>query len=264
MPARRISQASLVLVGALAALPLSAHAKDDFITLDVGAYNFRSRDNIAVGGATGRGTEFQLERENSPSNDTVLRVDGTIRPFERHRIRFMWLDSSREGEGVIDRSISFRDASYTLGSRVSTSFRLQQTELDYMYSFWKTDEIEAALTLGIHASHMELRLSAPSLSLSREASVNGPLPMVGVALNWQPHEKWELFGHLYGMSATIGDYSGHAVGYRLGGRYYITSNIGLGLAYAGINYKFDVDRSSWLGTLDASHRGGQAFLSFRY
>ncbi len=260
----RFSQAALVLAAALALCPPAALAKDEIIQLDLGAYTFHAKDNISVGGPTIAGTKFGIEREGTPDNDTVFRVDGTIRPFERHRLRFMYLDSTREGSGLIDRTISFRDATYNLGSRVNSSFRLQETELDYMYSFWKSDELEWAATLGVHLAKIVATLNAPSLSLSQQAEANGPVPMIGLAVNWTPHEKWELFGHVSGMSASIKDYSGTAVAYRVGARYFFTDNIGVGLAWAGVRYNLDVNRSAWLGTLDASHNGGQAFLSFRY
>jgi hypothetical protein len=260
----RISKRSLALTVTLLAFPLSALARDDFITLDLGGYLFHSRNDISVGGLTGRGSDFRLERQGAPGNDTVLRLDGTIRPFERHRIRFMWLDSSRSGSGQTDRTISFRDATYALGTRVNTSFQLQQAELDYMYSFWKSDTTEVALSLGVHAAKMDARLTAPAISLDREASATGPLPMVGVAVNYKPHEKWELLGHVYGMSARVNDFGGTAVAYRVGARYFFTPNIGVGVAWAGINYNFDLAKTSWQGALDASHSGGQAFLTFRY
>lgn len=259
-----LSRISLVLAAAFALCPLAAQAKDDLITLDLGAYLFRSRDNINVGGPTIRGTQFRLEREGTPDNDTVLRVDGTIRPFERHRIRFMFMDSTREGDGLIDRNISFRDVTYNIGSRVNSSFRLTETELDYLYSFWKTDDWEWAVSLGVHLAQMKATLTAPQLNLSQTADLNGPVPMIGLAGNWTPNEKWEVFGHVYGMSASVRDYSGTAVAYRVGGRYYFTDHLGVGLAWAGIRYNLDVNRTAWLGSLDASHAGGQLFLTFRY
>jgi hypothetical protein len=260
----RFSQASLAVAAALLLCPPAALAKDDFVTLDLGAYLFKSRDNISVGGPSLRGTEFRFEREGTPDNDTVLRLDGTIRPFERHRLRFMWLDSTRQGDALTDRSINFRDVTYNLGTRVNSSFRLQQTELDYMYSFMKTDELELALSVGLHATKMVARMTAPAINLEREAQANGPLPMVGLAVNYKPHEKWELLGHVYGMSAKIKDYNGTALAYRLGARYFFTDHIGVGLAWAGIKYNLDFTRPSWLGSLDASHSGGQLFLTFRY
>src|SRR3954466_8509851 len=75
-------------------------AADDLVTLDIGGYRFNARNDISVGGPTRAGTSFRAEREGAPDNDTVPRLDGTFRFSERHRIRFMYLNSTRDGSAV--------------------------------------------------------------------------------------------------------------------------------------------------------------------
>lgn len=243
---------------------ISASAADDLITLDIGGYRFNARNDISVGGPTIAGTNFRMEREGTPDNDSILRLDGTIRPFARHRLRFMYLDSSREGSAATDRDISFRDSVIPAGTAVNSGFTLREVELDYMYSFWKSEATEVALSLGIHSTSMEARLSAPSFNITRTADADGPLPMIGIAASTRIANRWELLGHVYGMKASISDFSGSALAYRFGGRYFFTPNIGVGIAYAGINYHLDVTKSSWLGQLDASNKGGEVFFTVRF
>lgn len=239
-------------------------AADDFMTLDLGGYRLNARNDISLSGPTRRGTEFRAERAGTPDNDTVGRLDGTLRPFERHRIRFMYLNSNREGSTATDRDIDFRDNVIPAGSTVSSGFKLRHIELDYMYSFFKSEATEVALSLGAHWTRMELSLNAPALNFSGVAIASGPLPMIGIAGTTRLGQKWELLGHVYGMSAKAGDFDGSALAYRVGGRYYFTPNVGLGLAFAGINYNFDVNKTSWLGQLDASNRGAEIFLTVRF
>ena len=245
-------------------MSIPAMAADDFITLDIGGYRFNARNDISVSGPSNRGTDFSIERQGAPDNDTVLRLDGTIRPFARHRLRFMYLNSKREGSATTDREITFRDSVIPADTAVTGGFNMRHFELDYMYSFWKTEATELALSLGIHSTRMEATLSAPPLNISRTASANGPLPMIGIAATTRIAKNWELLGHVYGMSAEVGDFSGSAIAYRLGARYFFTPNIGVGIAYAGINYDFDVAKSDWLGQLDASNKGGEVFLTARF
>jgi hypothetical protein len=147
---------------------------------------------------------------------------------------------------------------------VTTGFETRQAEFDYMYSFYKTPTSELALSLGVHATRLELSLNSPSLNVSRVASASGPLPMIGVAGTTRLGQNWELLGHVYGMKAKVGDYDGSAIAYRVGARYFFTPNFGVGAAWAGINYNLDVTRSSWLGSLDASNQGGEVFLTMRF
>ncbi|RZI39952.1 hypothetical protein EGT07_25990 [Herbaspirillum sp. HC18] len=241
-----------------------AMAADDFVTLDIGGYRFNARNEVSLGGPSFRGTDFRLEREGTPDNDTVLRLDGTIRPWERHRIRFMYLKSTRDGSATADRDLGFRDVVIPAGTAITSGFTMRHAELDYMYSFWKTDTTEAAISLGIHSTDMEIRLNAPPLNIAREGSASGPLPMIGIAATTKIAQKWELLGHVYGMSAKVGDFDGSAIAYRFGGRYYFTPNFGVGIAYAGINYNLDITKSNWLGKFDASNKGGELFLTVRY
>jgi hypothetical protein len=239
-------------------------AADDFITLDIGGYRFKTRNDISVSGPTRSGTDFRAERAGTPDNDTVARLDGTIRPFERHRIRFMYLDSTREGSASSDRDIAFRNSVIPAGATVNSAFKMRHVELDYLYSFWKSETTEAAFSVGAHWTRLELSLNSPTFNIAEAATAEGPLPMIGIAATTRLGQKWELLGHVYGMSAKIGDFEGDALAYRVGGRYFFTPNIGLGLVWAGINYNFDVNKSSWLGQLDASNRGAEIFLTVRF
>lgn len=248
----------------MAALPTAVLAADDVFTIDVGGYRFNARNDVRVDGLTRRGTDFRFERVGTPENDTVLRLDGTIRPFERHRIRFMYLDSTRSGSTTIDRDIAFRDSFVPAGSSVSSRFSARQIELDYMYSFWKTETTEVALSLGVHSTEMKARIDSPAVNVAAEASATGPLPMIGIAATTKLGQKWELLGHIYGMAAQVGGLEGSALAYRVGGRYFITPNIGIGLAWAGIRYDFDVNKTRWNGQLDATNNGGELFLTLRF
>lgn len=253
-------QAMLVVASCIA----PCVAADDFVTLDIGGYRFDARNDISVSGPTRRGSDFRVERAGTPDNDTVARLDGTIRPFERHRIRFMYLNSTRDGSASTDREIAFRDNVIPAGTTVNSAFDMRHIELDYMYSFWKSETTEVAFSVGAHWTRLELSLDAPAFDVAEAAAAEGPLPMIGIAATTRLGQKWELMGHVYGMSAKAGDFDGDALAYRVGARYFFTPNIGLGLAWAGIKYNFDVDKSSWLGELDASTRGAEVFLTVRF
>jgi hypothetical protein len=239
-------------------------AADDFITLDVGGYRFNASNDISVGGATRGGTTFGVERAGTPNNDTVARLDGTIRPFERHRFRLMYLNSKREGSASTNRDIEFRNSVIPAGATVSTGLEMRQVELDYLYSFWKSETTEVAFSVGAHWTRLEVSLNAPVFRVAEVATAEGPLPMIGIAATTRIGQKWELLGHVYGMAAQVGDFDGESLAYRVGARYFFTPNVGLGLAWAGIKYNLDVNKSSWVGQLDASNRGAEIFLTARF
>lgn len=241
-----------------------AYAVDDLVTIDIGGYRFNANTDIAVSGPTLRGTSFRAERAGAPDNDTVGRLEATFRPFERHRIRFMYFNSNREGSGTFDREISFNDRTIPAGSTASLGFGLRRVEMDYLYSFWKSESTEVALSLGVHSTRMKFELNVPPLNISRETSANGPLPMIGIAGTTRPTQNLELLGHVYGMSAKVEDVEGSAVGYRIGARYFVTRNLALGAAWTGIKYNFDLVRPSWLGELEATNNGGELFLTLRF
>jgi hypothetical protein len=241
-----------------------AYAVDDLVTIDIGGYRFNANTDIAVSGPNLRGTSFRAERAGTPENDTVGRLDATFRPFERHRIRLVYFNSSREGSRTLDRDISFFDRTIPAGATASLEFRQRRVELDYLYSFWKSDSTEAALSLGVHSTRLGLQLNVPQRNFSREASANGPLPMIGLAGTTRPTQNLELLGDVYGMSAKVGDFDGSAVGYRIGARYFVTRHFALGAAWTGIKYNFDLTRPSWQGQLDATNNGGELFVTVRF
>lgn len=241
-----------------------AFAANDFVTFDIGSYRINARNNISASGPARRGNSFRIEDQGTPDNDTVLRLEGSIRPFARHRIRFAYFQSTRKGGTSSNLEISFLGTVIPLGTVVNSGLAIRQTELDYLYSFWQSETTEVALSLGAHMTDLKASLSAPSLRISREASASGPLPMIGIAGTTRIGRNWELLGHVYGMSAEVGDSSGEAIAYRVGGRYFFTPHLGIGVAWSGIRYNFDLNRTRWIGELDASNHGGEVFLTMRF
>lgn len=88
--------------------------------------------------------------------------------------------------------------------------------------------------------------------------------MIGLSASRRIQPNWEIMGRIYATSIKIGDVNGRARGYRAGTRYFITPNIGLGLAWSGNRYKFDIEESRWRGALHASDNGGELFVSLRF
>jgi hypothetical protein len=241
-----------------------ASAGDETFKLDIGGYRFGASNDISVGGPGTTGTEYRAEREGTPENDTVLRLEGSYRFFDRHRIRLMYLQSDREGSALSDHDITFRDTTVPLGTRVETGVKLKQAELNYLYSFWKNDDTEVAFLFGIHATKVETFLNAPSLNITKSAAVTGPLPMIGLSATKRLADKWELQGDVYGMKAKVNDVDGNSIAYRFAARYFFTPTFGAGVAWSGIRTRVNLTKSDWEGNLRTGNSGGELFLTVRF
>lgn len=143
-------------------------AADDRVTLDVGLHRFQSYTDVSVAGATGRGTGFELERLGTPSNKTVVRIEGTIRPFERHRFRLIYLETDREATATSDRDLGFGNLFVPIGSSATARFKVRSIAGDYLYSLWKTDDSEVAASLGIHQTRFAASLHSSAMGISAE------------------------------------------------------------------------------------------------
>jgi hypothetical protein len=249
-----------LVVGFHAAPATSAPAAAaDRVTVELGAYHFTPSTSTHIVGPFGIGTAFKLENLGaSASSRTVPRIEFFVRPFERHRLRFKYVEADR------DRTADIVRVSAAIGTSVNAGLHVRRFEADYLYSFWKSDAAEAAVALGLHYTRLEGFVQFPALHIVGRATSEDPLPMVGLLASRRVRPDWEVLAHVFGMPARVGRVNGRAFGYRIATRYYLTRNLGLGVGWSRMRYDMEPSGRLWRGTLDASDRGGEVFVSLRY
>jgi hypothetical protein len=221
---KNLRTTAAVAAGALAAAMHPAFAADageeDPYSLSLGAY-FVTRTNGTLrydrtAGIASIGTSVDWERDlGGETSMTVPRIDGYYRFAPKHRVDFSWYRIDRGGRIVTQRDIEFGNVSFPAGAPVDSKLDTETTKLTYTYSFYRTREIETAVSLGLHLTRIEASLQSAGLGLAESNSVTAPLPVFGfrldyaIAPKWWVRTKYELFflDNVAAYEGTLSDFT---------------------------------------------------------
>ena len=200
-------------------------------------------------------TELRLDPANPPpSGDSVdmeddlgldrdlalVRVDGYYRLGRKHRLQFGYFSLEREAQRVIDRPITIGDNTFIINGQVDSNLKNTITEIGYMYSLRQTDRFEVSGTFGIHWMDLQSRFigeTASGFFETTSSSVEGPLPLFGVDIDYAFTPRWIASFRGMIFSYKVDPYDGHLIDLRGTLEYFFLNNVGVGL---GVN-RFDLD-----------------------
>lgn len=254
------------------ALPVVVHAAPasgfghDRVELNVGTFlaDFDTSMRIALPGRPPPGID--LERDlGLQATDHVLRVDGYVRLGSRHRLLLTYYDFRRSARVVLDRQVHWQGLSLARGAGIRGETELQVTPVRYAYSFYKDADLEVAVSLGVYWMRVSARVATIGLEGgARQASsaVEGPLPVVGLSLDYAPAHRWVCGGSGQYDRLDSGRYQGHFEDLRVYAEYLVLPGAGLGLGYDYVSLV--VYRPAWSLEAQYQYRGLQAYATFRF
>jgi hypothetical protein len=183
-------------------------------------------------------------------------IDGYYRFNEKHKLEFGYKDIRSEG------SINYTGSLFegtpiekTINGNISSHLETTAFKLVYSYSFYKTDEIEVAVSGGFHRTTVDLGLSIDGIldeSISLDASQ--PLPVIGTRFIYTINPKWKIL-FLYDVFALgaglelesnpgIKSFEGYLADVTLSTEYAITDFFSLGLSWNSVEYEFSLSNQS--------------------
>ena len=198
-----------------------------------------------------------------------LRLDGLWRISDRHHLRVMWTDYSTRREVTLQRDVSWGDDVIEFGSSVRGQHGFSVAELAYEYAFLRRENLELALTAGLHHTSFLARLTAEASTsagdfegtLGGKASVNVPLPVFGGHVLWRFGSDFYLDGLAQWFALSIDEYSGSLINLRGAVIWQPRRGLGIGLGYDYFKTDLDVNKQDFRGSLDWSYSGPQLFLN---
>lgn len=238
--------------------------KDPF-HLSLGTFVLNSDTVVRFDGDTSVGTPVDWENTFGGGDQSRFRVDGHWRFGDsgRHKVRFMWFNSSRSGSKTLDEEIDYGGEVFPVNVKVNSEFAFDVYELAYEYAFLKRDNYELDGSIGLHYASLSASLSAKASSsngnlegdVKREGSVDAPLPVIGVRGLWAlPHDFFVDAGAQF-FALSIDQYDGNLQDYRVMLTWQPKKWLGIGLGYNQFNVNVDVDGDKFNGSLDWKYRG---------
>lgn len=256
--------AAVMLMAAPAAMADEApDVLEDPWQLSLGSFMFDSDTEVSLNGDTQAGSDVDWENTFGGGDETRFRVDGQWRFADRHKVRFMWFNSSRSESTTLEEEINWGDETFPVSAKVDGEFDFDVYELAYEYAFLRRDTYELSGTIGLHYTELSLSLEAEAASsggtltadIKEEGSVGAPLPVIGLRGLWQlPHNFW-IDAQAQFFAISIDEYDGSLQDYKVMVTWQPKKWLGIGLGYNRFAVDVDVDADRFNGSLDWTYEG---------
>ena len=185
---------------------------------------------------------FEME-----STANVFRLDGYYRFTPKHAVEFSWysINSSSQTEENID--FEWGDKNISATGALSTFFDTDIYKVNYLYSFYHTEEVELAISAGLHITTIDIGFSGSYTSdgasdnSGEDAQVTAPLPVVGFRLNYNIMPELSIKYSVDYFFLTFDGYSGSLSDSLITLDYRIMRNFGIGVGFNSTRMRLEAD-----------------------
>ena len=264
--------ASFVLPAFIALLAQSARADGDYLSptdervwISLGAMYVSSTTNLQADSSTGvPGTAINGENKfGLDKTDFEPEFRAVLRVAERHRVSFDYFMLDRTGNAVVTGTpILFRNVSFKPGAPLQTQLNLRAFGITYEYSFWHSEKLEIAGTLGVHATDISsmAEVQTQSTRTIQTQDQAGPVPTVGIDATWVASKRFYFDGRAQYLNVHVNNGDGSLGFYELNALYRFRPNVSFALGYMAVRAHLASTQPSQAGFFDFNASGPQMFV----
>ena len=235
----------------------------------LGTFVITSEPTIQLKGDTSNGDKVDFDEALGGGDSQRIRLDSHWRFAERHKVKLIAFDMSRDNSKTFDRDIEWGGDVYPVGAKVDSEFSFTVIEAAYEYAFWRRDNYELDASFGLHYTDLSSSLKAKveasggtlTEDISNSASVAAPLPVIGLRGIWDLSHNFWLDATAQFFALSIDEYDGNLQDYRVLVTWQPKTWLGVGLGYNRFSIDVDVDASNFNGSLDWTYSGPMLFYS---
>lgn len=263
--------AALAVLLGLVARPGAARADDYFsptderVSVSLGAMYVSSSTAIRADSSAGVvGTVLNAEDQLGLGHTNLEpKFEATVRADSRQRLSFDYFILDRSGGAVVKGSdIVFRNVVFLPGDPLETQLRLRTFGITYEYSFWHSETLELAGTLGLHSTDVSTtaKVDTATRHIIQEEDQAGPIPTVGINATWVASRRFYFNARGQYLSAHIQNISGSLGIYEFDALYRLRPNVAFGVGYTEIRAHLDSQKSSQGGLFNFDTHGPELFV----
>jgi hypothetical protein len=253
------------------AVPEAARAGDYFsptdehVSLSLGAMYVSSATAIRADSSAGVvGTDLNAEDQLGLRRSNVEpKFEATVRADTRQRLSFDYFTLDRSGSAVVKGSdIVFRNVVFIPGDPLETQLSLRTLGITYEYSFWHSETLELAGTLGLHATDVSTtaKVNTATRHIIQEEDQAGPIPTVGINATWVVSRRFYLNARGQYLTAHIQNISGSLGIYEFDALYRLRPNVSFGLGYTEIRAHLASEKATQGGLFNFDTHGPELFV----
>jgi hypothetical protein len=241
-----------------------ASPTDDRMRVTLGAMHVSSKTTLQADSSTGvPGTPVDGENQfGLDPSDFEPRFQVMVRAGERNRIWLDYFTLDRTGSAVIAEPIVFRDVVLQPGDPLQSELDLRLLTLTYGYSFWHSEKLELAATLGISAVQIAAtaKVQTDAVHLDQTEDEAGPFATPGIAATWVLSKRFYLDGRVQYLSLHIKDLDGSLGTAEFDALYRLRPNVSFGLGYTEVKVHLASVKTDDSGLFDFNTKGPEFFV----
>jgi hypothetical protein len=240
----------------LTLLPGLAYADDglpDRLVISAGPYYVRNSSTTAAYSPAGVPLSVAVNFNRDlglDESDGSYRIDGYYRFAEKHRLDFAWYRVNRTGTATIREDFSWNDQDYFAGWTVESRSKNQTIKLNYLYSFYRSQQTELGLGLGLHITNLSSGVAVTSFNnilppnpddYVGEAALKtvAPLPVVSALVSYYITPRWRV---VWNYDVFYLDYSGIRGDFsdsNIAVEYQAFRHLGVGIGYNRVEFDLE-------------------------
>lgn len=255
------------IIGLLAAAPFMAFGADEAFnqpfTLMVGAFDAQASTTVRLDSTQHNlGTSLSLEGDlGMTRTKTLPDVEFLWRITPNHAIEGSWVELKRNGDRPVTLNVNWGDQVFAANTEVKSSFDSTVYRVAYRWSPWNEDGNEVGFLFGLHWTNLKTSLSNPTGSISQEASVDVPLPTLGVRGNWKVMDNVRITAFGQALKLKIGDYDGSLYNAAIAAEWAFHPNMFAGLGYNYYKYELSSTKERARGEFDYRFDGPMLYIA---
>jgi hypothetical protein len=255
---------------ACASLSLAAQAADPWdspFAVQAGAFWAQAKTSVRLDGNGGRiGTEVSLESDlNVSEKKTTPDIEFYWRFNPNHAMEFSYVSLHRSGERPISGTINWGDVTFPVSTTVDTKFDSDVYRIAYRWSPVHENGAELGLLLGLHWTTLKTSMASKTgASTSYEASVDVPLPTIGIRGSAAFNDNWRITGFGQALKLKIGDYDGSLLNGSLAVEWAFMRQAYAGLGYNYYKYKLTSTKDHAKGSFDFRFDGPALYVGWAF
>jgi hypothetical protein len=246
----------------------------DSFQVALGTFAIDSEPTVQLNGETGMGDKVNFDEALGGGDAQRVRLDGHWRfgDSRRHKVKAIVFKMSRDNSRTIDEEIEWGGEIYPVNAKLQAEFEFAVVEAVYEYAFLRRDNYELDASIGLHYTTLDSSLKATVATpdatvnekISRSASVDLPLPVVGLRGLWNLSHGFWLDATAQYFALSIDQYDGSLQDYRVLVTWQPKQWLGVGLGYNQFSVDLDIDADSFKGSLDWTYRGPMIYYSVSF
>jgi len=148
------------------------------------------------------------------------------------------------------------------GEPLQSELDLRILTLTYGYSFWRSEKLELAATIGVSSIQIDAqaKVATEQVHVNETETAAGPYPTPGFAATWSIAKHFYIDGRYQYLNLHVSDVSGSLNLGEIDAIYRFHPNVALGLGYTEVKAHVDSTKISDSGLFDFNTKGPLLFV----